>query len=1006
MHYNSIDDAINRLKSMIKGKVLDSKLDRYMYASDASMYEIIPSCIVVASCIEDVVNTVRFAYEHGIAVTARGGGTGLVGQAIGDGIIIDLSDMNKVIEVNTHDGYVIVEPGVYKGILDRQLKRYNKCIPVDPSSADYCTIGGMIANNASGSHTVKYGSMIDYVLELDVVLADGSILHARKVSIDEIKDASKDSIEVKIARVLYAMLYDKSNIIKNGFPRVSKNSSGYRLDRVLCSDGIDLAKLFVASEGTLGIVVRAKLKIVDIAKYRALALLAFKDTYDACLYTSKIVANLRPSAVELIDKTVIDIVKMSNGNDSLKQYLDADCMLFVEFDGNSREEVEMQMDKLLNDVKNSAGICKCIAYSYNNDEIARIWDVRKNALEYVMKVRKGNSKALAFIEDPVVSVDKLAELVNGLKEIYKRHGIIAYTIYGHAADGNIHTRPMLDIINEHTTAKIHALAEDVFSLVKSMNGSISAEHGDGIARSRFVKMLYPYDIYSLFINIKSILDPKNIMNPGKKIPLEDIRLSSNNGNQYSSYSLTDNLRYLSKDGKDIVLLNWGIRSSRVAECATGYAYELSYKDEVDLCHGCGMCRDLSYKVRMCPVYKGLHTEVASCRGRNNILRWMLKLADASKGSFTPEFTDEYKDIIYKYCIQCKMCLIDCPSNVDVGKIIAEARARYATAHGLPKGYKYFADIDKYANIACKLALLSNALMSNRLFRIMLEYLTGIDARKSIPRFSRIRFDELYSRYRQPMLDKRVAFFADTYIRYINPILGLKIVKILNMNGYRVEYPKQLSSGLPALLEGAIDKGKRIARYNIDNLYSYASDGIPIVTFSPSASLALRMEYLNVIDDEKSRSVAYNTYDIHEFLNMLRKGNELIEFKPVNEDALVHIHCHTLVQGYDKDVIGLLRCIPSLKVSLLERGCCGVGGSYSFIKDNYELSMLIGKELFNAVYDGISNGKRIYTTGESCMLQMDEGLRKIVGNNSNNNNIKGDSIGLTVELIARAYGIED
>ncbi len=1003
MHYNSIDEhAINRLKGMIKGKVLDSELDRYMYSSDASMYEIIPSCIVVASCIEDVVNTVRFAYEHGIAVTARGGGTGLVGQAIGDGIIIDLSDMNKVIEVNTNDGYVIVEPGVYKGMLDRVLKRYNKCIPVDPSSADYCTIGGMIANNASGSHTVKYGSMIDYVLELDVVLADGSILHARKVSIDEIKDASKDSIEVKIARDIYAMLYDKSDIIKNGFPRVSKNSSGYRLDRVLCSDGIDLAKLFVASEGTLGIVVRAKLKIIDAAKYRALVLLAFKDTYDACLYTSKIVANLRPSAVELIDKTVIDIVKISNGNDSLKQYLDADCMLFVEFDGNSREEVKMQMDGLLKDVKNSADICKCITYSYNNDEIARIWDVRKSALAYVMKVRKGNNKALAFIEDLVVSVDRLAELVKGLKEIYKRHGVISYTIYGHAADGNIHTRPMLDISNGYTTAKINALAEDVFSLVKSMNGSISAEHGDGIARSRFIKMLYPSDIYSLFINIKSILDPKNIMNPGKKIPLDDIKYG--NSNQYNSYSLTDNLRYLSKDGKDATLLNWGIRSSRVAERATGYVYELSYRDEVDLCHGCGMCRDLSYKVRMCPVYKGLHTEVASCRGRNNILRWMLRLADASKGSFTPEFTDEYRDIIYKYCIQCKMCLIDCPSNVDVGKIIAEARARYATAHGLPKGYKYFADIDKYANIACKLAPLSNALMSSRLFRIMLEYLTGIDARKSIPRFSRIRFDELYSRYTQPMLDKRVAFFADTYIRYINPMLGLKIVKILNMNGYRVEYPKQLSSGLPALLEGAIDKGKMIARYNIDNLYIYASDGIPIVTFSPSASLALRMEYLNVIDDEKSRGVAYNTYDIHEFLNMLRRGNELMEFKPVNEDALVHMHCHTLVQGYDKDVIELLRCIPSLKVSLLERGCCGVGGSYSFIKDNYELSMSIGKELFNAVYDGISNGKRIYTTGESCMLQIDEGLRKIIGNNSNS--IKGYSIGLTVELIARAYGIED
>lgn len=1015
MYYNGIDAYIvNRLKNMVKGRVLDSKLARYMYSSDASMYEIIPLCIVVASCIEDVVNTVRFAYEHGIAVTARGGGTGLVGQAIGDGIILDLSNMNKVIEVNTNYDYVLVEPGVYKGMLDTLLKHYNKCIPVDPSSADYCTIGGMIANNASGSHTVKYGSMIDYVISLDVVLSDGSILHARKVSMDEINDASKNSMEVKIARDLYAMLYDKRDIIKDGFPKVSKNSSGYRLDRVLCNDGIDLAKLFVASEGTLGIVVRAKLKIVDIAKYRALALLAFKDTYDASLYTRKVVANLRPSAVELIDKTVIDIAKMSSGrDDKLKQYLDVDCMLFVEFDGNSREEVEGYMTKLLEEVKSSGGMCKCIAYSYNNDEISKIWDIRKNALSYVMKVRKGNSKALAFIEDPIVGVDRLAELVKRLKEIYRKHGIDAYTMYGHAADGNIHTRPILDMSDEYTNAKIHAIAEDVFSLVKSMNGSISAEHGDGIARSKFVKMLYPSDVYSLFVKIKTLFDPKNIMNPGKKIPLEDIKIGSNSSNnsnyyyRYSSYSLTDNIRYSKKSRTDVTVLNWGMRRSSIAEHATGYAYELSLNDEVDLCHGCGMCRELSYKVRMCPVYKGLHTEAASCRGRNNMLRWLLRLADnASKGSFTLEFTNEYRDIIYKYCIQCKMCLIDCPSNVDVGKIMAEARARYASVNGLPKGYKYFADIDKYASLVCKLALLSNVLMRSRFFRVMLEHLTGIDSRKSIPRFSRVTFDELYYRYKQPMLDKSVAFFADTYIRYINPMLGLKIIKILNLNGYRVEYPRQLSSGLPALLEGAVDKGKRVAEYNIDHLYSYASKGMPIVTFSPSASLALRMEYLNVIDDEKSRSVAHLTYDIHEFLNMLRRDKVLMEFGAVDEDALVHMHCHTLVQGYDNDVMELLRCIPSLRVSLLERGCCGVGGSYSFIKDNYELSMLIGKELFDAIYAGISNGRTVYTTGESCMLQIDEGLRKIKWDKNaiSNNIVNRKSIGLTIELIARAYGI--
>ncbi len=979
-------DIVERLRYMVRGKVLDSILDRYAYSSDASMYEVMPLCIVVASCVDDVVNTVRFAYEHGIAVTARGGGTGLVGQAIGGGIIIDLTEMNRVIEVNTDSNYVIVEPGLYKGILDIVLKQHDKCIPVDPSSADYCTIGGMIANNASGSHTVKYGSMIDYVISLDVVLADGRIVNARKVNIDEINDSTSDSIEVKIARDLYAILYDKREVISNGYPKVSKNSSGYRLDRVLCSDGIDLAKLFVASEGTLGIVVRAKLKIIDIPKYRGLALLAFNNTYDASLYTSKIVSNsnLRPSAVELIDKTVIDIARMSSRID--RYYLDAYCLLFVEFDGMSREVVEEQMLKLLEDVNGSKGLCKCLAYSYNNDEISRLWDVRKNALAYAMKVRRG--KALAFIEDPVVCVDRLAEFVRRLEEIYKKYGIENYTIYGHAADGNLHTRPILDVNDEHIEERIKSIAEDVFSLVKSMQGSISAEHGDGIARSRFVKILYPNDIYSLFIKIKNLLDPKCIMNPGKKIPLEDFNIGKDK----------DIANYLLKHihaNTNTTMLKWGIKNSRVAESITGYQDGLSYDDEIDLCHGCGICRELSYKVRMCPVYKGLHTEIAACRGRNNMLRWILSIADyASKGSSTIAFTDCYRDIIYKYCIQCKMCLIDCPSNVDVGKIMAEARARYSSIKGLPKGYKYFVDIDRYAGLACRLSYLSNRLMGNRLFRRLLEYVTGIDARKSIPRFSKFTFDELYARYKQPMLDKSVVLFADTYIRYINPILGLKMIKVLNLNGYRVEYPKQLSSGLPALLEGAVDKGREIARYNIDNLYTY---DMPIIALFPSSSLALRMEYLNVIDDEKSRHVASNTYDIHEFLGMLNKGKMLKEFNVIDEDILVHMHCHTLVQGYDKDVLALLRCIPKLKVNVLERGCCGVGGSYSFIKGNYELSMLIGKELFNAVDENLGKGKSIFTTGESCMLQIKEGLRHLKGYSSN-------SIGLTLELIARAYVI--
>ncbi len=987
--------SVESLKGLLKCRVLDSELYRYIYSSDASIYEIEPLCIVLAESVNDVVETVRFAYEHNIPVIARGGATGLVGQAVGEGIIIDMTGMNRVLEMNISEGYVTVEPGIYKGMLDDILKAYGKCIPVDPSSADYCTIGGMIANNASGIHTVKYGSTIDYVVSLEVVLSDGSIIDARRISIQEMNDPSNKSREVEIARALYSILKDKEGTISKGYPKVKKNSSGYRLDRVLCSDGIDLAKLFVASEGTLGIIVKARLKIIDIPRYRALALLAFDSTYDASLYASSISSRLRPSSIELIDKSVIRLV---NKRDI--QHLDPDhysdsidtnvnSLLFVEFDGYSREEVDSSLNELLEYTHrygDGYGV-RCLTYSSNIDEISKIWGIRKKALAYVMKMRKGKAKALAFIEDPAVDVSRLADLVRGIEEIYAKHGVEYYTIYGHAADGNLHTRPMVDLSKDYRE-KMYSLAMDMFMLVKGMSGSISAEHGDGIARREFVRLLYGDEIYDLFVAVKMLLDPRNIMNPGKKISIERSDYGASIIN-----SLTEHIRISNEPDK--TELNWGMKSPKMIEAITSYPYTLTYGDEVSLCHGCGMCRELSYRVRMCPVYKGLQREEASCRGRNNMLRWLSQLSSIASKHL---FTDDYKDIIYRYCIQCKMCLVDCPSNVDVGKIMAEARARYAAVKGLPKGYRYFAEIDRYAYLASRLSPLSNRLICNRLFRLILEYITGIDSKKHIPRFSSITFDRLFSDYMQRDCDKQVVLFADTYIRYINPSLGLKIVKILNLNGYRVEYPKQLSSGLPALLEGAVDTGKRIAMYNIDNLYHYASKGIPIVTFSPSASLALRVEYLNVIDDERSRLVADNVYDIHELLNMLNNKGELMEFNTVvDEDTLLHMHCHTIVQGYDKDVLELLRRIPRLRVSLLERGCCGVGGSYSFMKGNYELSMLIGKELFHSVGEASKYNRYVYTTGESCMLQIMEGIMYHGYNHE-------PRIGLTVELISRAYNI--
>jgi Fe-S oxidoreductase len=414
---------------------------------------------------------------------------------------------------------------------------------------------------------------------------------------------------------------------------------------------------------------------------------------------------------------------------------------------------------------------------------------------------------------------------------------------------------------------------------------------------------------------------------------------------------------------------------------------LNYDNEIDLCHGCGSCREQNFGLRMCPVYKGLNDEVSSCRGRNNVLRWLSKLDGLSK-----EFalTENYRDIIYKYCVQCKMCLVDCPSNVNVGKSMAEARAAYARVKGLPKGYEYFVNIDKHASLGCKMAPLSNFLMGNKLFRSILESKTGIDSRKRFPKFSKKTFDKVFPEYAPQTksgLKKSVAFFCDTYIRYVDPMLGIRIIKILQKNGYDVVFPEQMSSGLPALLEGAPDVGRQIAEYNVKNLYQYASKDIPVICFSPSSSIALKMDYLNVLDNEQTRTVAENTYDIHEFLSDLHGNNELdTNFLPIDEEVGIHFHCHTIVQGVDKHVLRLLKLIPKLKYHVVEKGCCGVGGSYSFIKGNYDLSMQIGKELFNLV----KQETKVYTTGESCMLQIEEGSNK--------------RLGLTIDLIARAYGI--
>jgi Fe-S oxidoreductase len=511
----------------------------------------------------------------------------------------------------------------------------------------------------------------------------------------------------------------------------------------------------------------------------------------------------------------------------------------------------------------------------------------------------------------------------------------------------------------------------------------------------------------IFRSAKKIFDPSDIMNSGKKVdsldesPLRDLRYGENYQTRMGEMrerAKTLGIPSSSLESRDY-LLNWGARDRTIVKKITGRDYEFDFEKEAECCFGCGQCREQSNTRRMCPVYDGMHDELDACRGRNNLLRWMNKLEGLAS---TFALTDDYRDAVYKHCIQCKMCMVDCPTNTNVAKLMAEARARYAKVKGHPKGYKYFFELDKYAEAGRKLAPMSNWLMRNSLVRILSEYITGIDRKKNFPPFHRKRFVDLFKEYSKTTLDSRAnptpgvlnpsknaVFFYDTYINYNDPGLGMRIVRMLGENGIATTVPPQKSSGMPAIVEGAPNIGKEIAEYNVSNLIPYASKGIPIVTFSPSAGMTLKNDYLDVYDTPESRLVAQNTFDIHEYLSMLAHTGLLRreKMRRIDRTCLVHLHCHTIVQQVGNQVNEVLHMIPSLKFDILENGCCGNGGAYSFLKGNLEPSLKMGEKLSNDI-------KRltipVYSTGESCKVQLEQA--------------SGVKVGLTSELLAESFSV--
>jgi FAD/FMN-containing dehydrogenase/Fe-S oxidoreductase len=928
------------LVKAIRGDVFVDILHRAAYSTDASIYRIVPQCIVMPRDATDVAAIVKYAAAKRIPLAARGAGSGVAGESLCSGIVLDMTRyMNKIVSVEGGGSSVVCEPGVVLDDLNKCLAGYGRKIGPDPSSSNRATVGGCVANNATGAHSLQYGYIGDYVESIEAVLADGSVVEFAN---DLDPNKVKDDRAAAFAREYLELISKNETIIANAQPKSRRNRSGYNIAGV-CHDGlIDLAKLLAGSEGTLAIFTKIKLRTVSLPVAKGLLQLEF-ESLAKMAEAVPIIVEGRAVACELMDKSLVELARQA-----LPEYrdilpMDVDAVLLVEHIGDTEQQVREKIEKT-----NSAvgGLASGRRVVFDPQEQARLWKSRKDAgpLLYRKKSRKHPAE---FMEDTSVDYRRLGEYIEGLQEISKRYDI-EMSFFGHAGDGELHLRPYLDLGDPTDVEKMRAIANDVFALAWSLGGSISGEHADGLVRAAFVRKQYGEEFYKILCRIKEIFDPNNLINPGKIInPDADVMIK--------------NLR----------------RGQRVVHerIKTDLLFE---KDELALeleqCYGCGLCLSREPDLRMCPVFRALGEELAGSRAKANILNFW------ATGQLTDEDFEsaEFRKFL-DLCVNCKACQRQCPSGVDISTLMSFARAEYARRKGLRRAERVLSGNRYLSMLGSIFSPISNFTMRMPSFKGLLERIAGIDRRRIMPAFLRKSFLKAGRKYlaKQPAIEKpidKVAYFVDTYANYNDHELGFAVIDVLRANDIEVILPKQLPAPLPAIVYGDVKRAKKDLAYSVKYLAEAVRAGYRIVCSEPSAALCLKDELRHFVSGPEAKLVSDNTFELMNYLYGLFKKGKLKrrtsdEQRATNDEYVYHLPCHLSAIGDETASIKLLGGLCSVKVVDLKAGCCGLAGTFGMQKKNYELSSQIAAGLKDALEK--SPIKNVLTECSACKMQIEQ-----------------------------------
>lgn len=938
------------MRSAIAGEVYFDLFSRGRYATDASHYQVIPDCVVVPKTHEDVQTALHYARKSGMPVLARGGGSSQCGQTVNRGLVIDHSKyLNRVLEFDAAGRRCLVEPGIVLDELNYFLHAHGLWFPVDVSTSSRATLGGMAGNNSAGSRSIRYGIMRDNVISITATMSDGS-----ERTFGPLDGTEEDDLTAK----LLAIGSRERDEIENRFPRVLRRVGGYNLDALIPGGHpLNLAELLIGSEGTLAWFKSLELKLSPLPRNRVLGVCHF-PTFYAAMDSAQHLIELDPTAIELIDRTMIEL---SRGIEMFRPVVEKfvngepDALLLVEFSEDDQQENLTRLARLgelMADLGYTwqgngdrwGGVVEATDPSFQRE----IFGVRKQGLNIMMSM-KDERKPISFVEDCAVELPDLAEYTARLTDIFTKHNTTG-TWYAHASVGCLHVRPVLNLRLDQDVKAMRAIVEEALEMVREYKGSHSGEHGDGLVRSEFHEAMFGTRLASSFLDIKRCFDPDDLLNPGKIV---------------NPTKMDD--RTLFRYGPDY----------RVEEMDTVFDWSQypgrgrGFQGAVEMCNNNGACRKM-LDGAMCPSYRVTRNERDSTRGRANSLR----LAISGQLGLGALGSDEMADTL-KLCVSCKACRRECPTGVDMAKMKIEAVAERKKRTGFTLHDRLIGSMPYYAPLLSKIPWLANLRSAVPLLARIAERVDGFTSNRPLPRW---RSDVYVAEPTAgPDDGKEVILFGDTFNTYFESENLYDAREVLVRCGYRVLTPEPADgSGRPVccgrtyLTVGKIAEARHEAGRLLDTFYPYTSRDVPIIGLEPSCLLCLRDEIPALLPGAKAESVAQRALLFEEFWVAEQPS---IELQPVASKALVHGHCHQKAFAAVTPIQELLGQIPGLEVEMIDSSCCGMAGVFGYGTETYGVSMEMAElSLFPAIRQA-DRETLIVADGASCRHQIEHGTNR-------------------------------